>query len=83
MPWSTFCGVPGCSRQRRWDSRFQKPAEGAERSFSALVRIFSGADHGFANPSGVNYNRTAAEEAWSMTLEFLARTLKQDLAEAG
>ena len=48
----------------------------------ATVRIFSGAEHGFANPSGVNYNPNAAEEAWSMTLKFLARTLKADLAEA-
>jgi carboxymethylenebutenolidase len=48
----------------------------------ATVRIFAGADHGFANPSGVNYNPTAADEAWSMTLEFLTRTLKETSVEA-
>ena len=37
---------------------------------------FFDAGHGFANPSGRNYNATAAEAAWKRTTEFFAHYLK-------
>ena len=37
---------------------------------------FFDAGHGFANPSGKNYNAEAAETAWKRTLEFYAHYLK-------
>jgi len=43
---------------------------------SAEVLIMIGADHGFANPSGRNYNERSAAEAWAKTLEFLKHNLK-------
>jgi carboxymethylenebutenolidase len=43
---------------------------------NAEVLIMSGADHGFANPSGSNYNEQSAAEAWTKTLEFLKQHLK-------
>ncbi|MEM6782678.1 MAG: dienelactone hydrolase family protein [Bacteroidota bacterium] len=60
------------------------PAESAHAFDMALdevgvphtVRVFDGADHAFANPSGDRYQPEAAEEAWSMTTAFLADHLK-------
>ncbi|MEO8464605.1 MAG: dienelactone hydrolase family protein [Gammaproteobacteria bacterium] len=43
---------------------------------NAEVLIMIGADHGFANPSGRNYNAQSAAEAWAKTLEFLKHNLK-------
>jgi len=43
---------------------------------SAEVLIMIGADHGFANSSGSNYNERSAAEAWTKTLEFLKHNLK-------
>jgi carboxymethylenebutenolidase len=43
---------------------------------NAEVLIMIGADHGFANPMGSNYNERSAEEAWTKTLEFLKHNLK-------
>ncbi len=43
---------------------------------NAEVLIMIGADHGFANPSGRNYNEPSAAEAWTKTLEFLKHNLK-------
>ena len=43
---------------------------------NAEVLIMIGADHGFANPSGSNYNEQSASEAWTKTLEFLKHNLK-------
>lgn len=37
---------------------------------------FFDAGHGFANPSGKNYNAAAAESAWQRTTEFFAHYLK-------
>ncbi|MEM8599325.1 MAG: dienelactone hydrolase family protein [Bacteroidota bacterium] len=59
------------------------PAESARAFDAALdevgvphtIRIFDGADHAFANPSGDRYQAEAAEEAWSMTTAFLAEHL--------
>lgn len=47
----------------------------------ATVQIFPNVGHAFANPTGVNFNAPAAEEAWAKTLEFLSRTLKDPPAE--
>ena len=44
----------------------------------ATVQIFPNVGHAFANPTGVNFNAVAADAAWAKTLEFLARTLKDD-----
>ena len=41
----------------------------------ADIRIYPGVDHAFANPSGGEYDETAAEEAWRVTVAFLGRTL--------
>ncbi len=41
------------------------------------IHIYPEVGHAFANPSGNNYNREAAEDAWSRTLQFLARNLSQ------
>jgi carboxymethylenebutenolidase len=46
-----------------------------ELSKDAEIRIYEGADHAFANPSGTRYNAEAAEDAWSRTLEFLRERL--------
>jgi carboxymethylenebutenolidase len=40
------------------------------------IRVFPGARHAFANPSGKRYVPEAAEEAWRLTLEFLDRHLR-------
>jgi len=44
----------------------------------ATIVIYPGADHAFANPSGTNYQPEAAEQAWGVTLEFLAENLPRD-----
>jgi carboxymethylenebutenolidase len=41
----------------------------------AEVRIYDGADHAFANPSGTRYEPEAARDAWARTLAFLAARL--------
>ena len=41
------------------------------------IHIYPDVGHAFANPTGNNYDREAAEDAWSRTLEFLARNLSQ------
>ena len=40
------------------------------------MHIFPGAGHAFANPSGGNYVKAAADEAWQLTLDFFAKHLK-------
>ncbi len=35
------------------------------------IRVYADVEHAFANPSGTNYDATAAEEAWAVTLAFL------------
>ena len=39
------------------------------------IHIYPGAGHAFANPTGENYDRDAAEDAWQKSLEFLAQKL--------
>ncbi len=41
------------------------------------IHIYPGVGHAFANPTGTNYNREVAEDAWRRTLEFLAENLPQ------
>lgn len=41
----------------------------------ATIRIFPGAGHAFANPSGGTHVPAAAEEAWKLTLDFFAKHL--------
>jgi len=41
------------------------------------VYIYNDASHAFANPSGGNYNATAARDAWTKTTAFLANHLKK------
>lgn len=43
---------------------------------NASIHIYEGADHAFANPSGTNYNKDAAKDAWSKTLGFLGHHLR-------
>jgi carboxymethylenebutenolidase len=43
---------------------------------NAEVLIMIGADHGFANATGGNYNERSAAEAWAKTLDFLKHNLK-------
>ena len=45
------------------------------------IHIYPGAEHAFANPTGVAYNRAAAEDAWEKTLAFLDRTLVNSEAQ--
>jgi carboxymethylenebutenolidase len=54
--------------------RFQQTlrALGKEAEF----RIYPGADHAFANPSGTRYDAGAAADAWKRTLAFLAKHLQ-------
>jgi len=39
------------------------------------LEIYTGVGHAFADPGALNYNREAAEEAWSRAVEFLDRHL--------
>ena len=59
------------------------PADSVKKMAGALDKLgktetvqFFDAGHGFANPSGKNYNATAAEAAWKRTTEFFAHYLK-------
>jgi carboxymethylenebutenolidase len=42
------------------------------------IHIYPGVGHAFANPTGNNYNETAATDAWRRTLEFLDLHLSVD-----
>ena len=43
---------------------------------NASIHVFPGAGHAFANASGGNYVKAAADEAWKLTLDFFAKHLK-------
>jgi carboxymethylenebutenolidase len=45
----------------------------AEAGKDLELHIFASVGHAFANPSGNNYDAEAAEAAWELTLQFLAR----------
>lgn len=59
------------------------PLEGVQAFKAALenldkeheILIFPGVGHAFANPTGRNYDETAATEAWNLTIDFLRRHL--------
>ena len=42
----------------------------------AEIRVYEGAGHAFANPSGTRYQPEAAEDAWRRTLEFFHENLQ-------
>ena len=60
------------------------PADSVHKMQTALeslhkpveVKIYDGAYHAFANPSGPRYNKAAADDAWQRTTTFLAKYLK-------
>jgi carboxymethylenebutenolidase len=41
------------------------------------VKIYDGAGHAFANPSGTHYRPEAARDAWRRTVEFFAKYMKK------
>jgi len=43
---------------------------------TADLKIYEGANHAFANPSGTRYNKEAAADAWKRTVKFFANNLK-------
>jgi carboxymethylenebutenolidase len=53
---------------------FQKGLEA--RGQHPQVRIYPQAGHAFANPSGRNYRKDDAEDAWKRTVDFLAQNLQ-------
>lgn len=53
---------------------FQGALESLDKDVS--IHIYEGADHAFANPSGTNYEKEAAADAWKKTLAFFAEHLK-------
>jgi len=42
----------------------------------ATIRVYEGANHAFANPSGTRYNAEAARDAWDKTTAFFEENLK-------
>ncbi len=48
----------------------------------ATIKIYPGVGHAFANPTGNNYDATAAEDAWSETLAFLTAHLAPAAGDA-
>lgn len=40
------------------------------------IKVYEGAGHAFANPSGTTYEAEAAEDAWARTTDFLRRHLQ-------
>jgi carboxymethylenebutenolidase len=40
------------------------------------IKVYDGAYHAFANPSGQHYDKAAADDAWQRTTTFLAKYLK-------
>ncbi len=43
---------------------------------TVTIKIYPGASHAFANPSGKSYKPDAAADAWKLTVDFFARYLK-------
>jgi carboxymethylenebutenolidase len=54
--------------------RFESALNAADKSTE--IYIYPGADHAFANASGMNYDPEAAEDAWERTTAFLEQHLK-------
>lgn len=53
---------------------FEEAMENLRKSYT--IEIYPDAAHAFANPSGTNYNREVAEDAWEKTLAFLEQHLR-------
>lgn len=53
---------------------FQKGLEALGRK--PQVQVYTDAGHAFANPSGKNYRKADADDAWKQTLAFLGQYLK-------
>lgn len=47
----------------------------AARSIPVKIKVYEGADHAFANPSGTSYQPQAAADAWNRTVEFFEQYL--------
>lgn len=47
----------------------------------ATIYVYPGVGHAFANPTGRNYDATAAEDAWAKTLDFLNQELVSSASE--
>jgi carboxymethylenebutenolidase len=43
---------------------------------TATIKVYPGAKHAFANPSGKSYDAAAAADAWKLTVDFFAKHLK-------
>lgn len=54
--------------------QMQTAAKGLGLAFD--VKVYDGADHAFANPSGKAYQKEAAEDSWAKTLAFYKANLK-------
>jgi len=44
---------------------------------NVTIKIYEGAKHAFANPSGPAYDPGPADDAWQLTIQFLAKNLKK------
>jgi carboxymethylenebutenolidase len=53
--------------------RFEETLERLGKDYE--IKVYDGAGHAFANPSGNNFNAGYAEDAWERTLEFLREHL--------
>jgi len=53
--------------------RFEETLERLGKDYE--IKVYEGAGHAFANPSGNNFNAGYAEDAWERTLEFLREHL--------
>ncbi len=56
--------------------RFEAALERLGKTYD--VRVYEGAGHAFANPSGNNFNAEYADDAWNRTLGFLREHLAAD-----
>ena len=59
--------------------RFKTALERLRKNYE--IHIYPGADHAFANPTGIAYNAEVADDAWQKTLEFLDRHLLAEVTE--
>ncbi len=59
--------------------KFRDALERLRKNYT--VHIYPGVGHAFANPTGINYNAAAADDAWKRTLEFLDLHLSLDTSD--
>jgi carboxymethylenebutenolidase len=55
---------------------FETALEALDKDYQ--IEIFPGAGHAFADPTASNYNADVAEQAWTLTVDFLNRNLVED-----